>query len=82
MSSGIRYSIISIISLLFLLFIFYYIFLTLKNETSNSIKFNDNNLSLSFEIDISRNINDINNYLNNFKFIQSYIIKKKIQRYL
>tara|TARA_B100001093_G_scaffold387696_1_gene373725 strand:- start:331 stop:978 length:648 start_codon:yes stop_codon:yes gene_type:complete len=77
MSSGIRYSIISIISLLFLLFIFYYIFLTLKNETSNSIKFNDKNLSLSFEIDISRNINDINNYLNNFKFIQSYIIKKK-----
>ena len=72
-----RYLIISIISLLFLLFGFYYVFVSLENESSNSIKFNDQNLSLSFEIDISQNINNINDYLNNYKFIQSYIIKKK-----
>jgi hypothetical protein len=59
------------------LFGFYYVFVSLENETSNSIKFNDQNLSLSFEIDISENINNINDYLNNYKFIQSYIIKKK-----
>jgi hypothetical protein len=77
MSSHPRYLIISIISLLFLLFGFYYVFVSLENESSNSIKFNDQNLSLSFEIDISQNINSINDYLNNYKFIQSYIIKKK-----
>ena len=77
MSSHPRYLIISIISLFFLLFGFYYVFVSLENETSNSIKFNDQNLSLSFEIDISQNINNINDYLNNYKFIQSYIIKKK-----
>ena len=72
-----RYLMISIISLLFLLFGFYYVFVSLENESSNSIKFNDQNLSLSFEIDISQNINNINDYLNNYKFIQNYIIKKK-----
>ena len=77
-----RYLMISIISLLFLLFGFYYVFVSLENESSNSIKFNDQNLSLSFEIDISQNINYINDYLNNYKFIQSYIIKKKIRKYL
>ena len=77
MSSHPRYLIVSISSLLFLLFSFYYVFESLENESSNSIKFNDQNLSLSFEIDISENINNINDYLNNYKFIQSYIIKKK-----
>ena len=77
MSSHPRYLIVSISSLLFLLFSFYYVFVSLENESSNSIKFNDQNLSLSFEIDISQNINNINDYLNNYKFIQSYIIKKK-----
>ena len=72
-----RYLIISIISLVLLLFGFYYVFVSLENESSNSIKFNDQNLSLSFEIDISQNINNINNYLNNYKFIRSYIIKKE-----
>ena len=81
MSSHPRYLLISIISLLLLIFGFYYIFVSFEKETSNSIKFNDQNLSLSFEIDISQNINNINNYLNNYKFIQSYIIKKKIRKY-
>ena len=77
MSPHPHYLLISIISLLLLLFGFYYVFVSLKIESSNSIEFNDQNLSLSFEIDISQNINNINDYLNNYKFIQSYIIKKK-----
>ena len=77
MNSHPRYLIISFISILFLLFGFYYVFVSLENETSNSINFNDQNLSLNFEIDISQNINNINDYLNNYKFIQNYIIKKK-----
>ena len=72
-----RYVIISIISSLLLIFGFYYVFVSLKIESSDTIEFNDQNLNLSFEIDISQNINNINNYLNNYKFIQNYIIKKK-----
>ena len=78
MSPHPRYLIISIISLLLLLFGFYYVFVSLKIESSNIIEFNDQNLNLKFEIDISQNINKINDYLNNYKFIQNYIIKKKI----
>ena len=77
MSPHPRYLIISIISLLLLLFGFYYVFVSLKIESSNTIEFNDQNLNLKFEIDISQNINKINDYLNNYKFIQNYIIKKK-----
>ena len=77
MSPHPRYLIISIISSLLLLFGFYYVFVSLKIESSNTIEFNDQNLNLSFEIDISQNINNINDYLNNYKFIQNYIIKKK-----
>ena len=82
MSSHPRYLIISIISFLVLLLGFNYVFESLKNESSKSIIFNNQNLSLNFEIDISQNINNINDYLNNYKFIQSYIIKKKIRKYL
>ena len=77
MSSHYRLLITSIISLLVLLFGFYYIFLILNNESSNSIKFNNKNLSLSFEIEISQNINNINDYFKNYKFIESYLVKKK-----
>ncbi len=79
MSSHYRLLITSIISLLVLLFGFYYIFLILNNESSNSIKFNNKNLSLSFEIEISQNINNINDYFKNYKFIESYLVKKKIR---
>ena len=79
MSSHYRLLITSIISLLVLLFGFYYIFLILNNDSSNSIKFNNKNLSLSFEIEISQNINNINDYFKNYKFIESYLVKKKIR---
>jgi hypothetical protein len=54
---------------------FYYVYLSFENKISN-FKFNNKNLSSSFQIDIYNNINNINNYLNNYEFIQSYIIKK------
>jgi len=70
-----RYPIISIISFIILMISFYYIYLSFENKISN-FKFNNKNLSSSFQIDIYNNINNINNYLNNYKFIQSYTIKK------
>jgi len=70
-----RYSIISIISFITLMISFYYIYMSFENKISN-FKFNNKNLSSSFQIDIYNNINYINNYLNNYTFIQSYIIKR------
>ena len=70
-----QYLIISIISFIILMISFYYIYLSFENKISN-FKFNNKNLSSSFQIDIYNNINNINNYLNNYKFIQSYTIKK------
>ena len=70
-----QYPIISIISFIILMISFYYIYLSFENKISN-FKFNNKNLSSSFQIDIYNNINNINNYLNNYKFIQSYTIKK------
>ena len=49
--------------------------MSFENKISN-FKFNNKNLSSSFQIDIYNNINYINNYLNNYTFIQSYIIKR------
>ena len=70
-----RYPVISIISFSILMISFYYVYLSFENKISN-FKFNNKNLSSSFQIDIYNNINNINNYLNNYKFIQSYTIKK------
>lgn len=75
MKYNFRYSIFSIISFIILMIGFYYIYLNFENKISN-FKFNNKNLSSSFQIDIYNNINNINNYLNNYEFIQSYIIKK------
>ena len=75
MKYNFRYSLITIIPLLILIFGFYYINLNLENKISN-FKFNNKNLSSSFEIDIYKNIKNIDDYLNNYKFIQNYIIKK------
>ena len=75
MKSKFQYSLISIISLLILIFFFYFIYINFDNKISN-VKFNNKNLSSSFEVDIFNHINNINNYLSNYKFIQKYIIKK------
>ena len=82
MTSHSRYLIISIISLIVLLFGFNFVLVSLKNESSKSIIFNNKNLSLSFELGISQNVNNINNYLNDYKFIKSYIIKKENSKLL
>ena len=67
---------ISSISLLFLLLIFFYIYSGLKEKNSALIEFSNTDLSSKFEMDIYNNINNINTYLNNFNFINSYLVKK------
>ena len=80
MKYNFRYLLKSIISFLILIFGIYYIYINFINET-RTLSFNNKNLSSNFEINIYNNIKNIKNYLNNYEFIQSYIIKKKIQKY-
>ena len=75
MKYNFRYLLINIISLLVLIFIFHYIYKNLNDEKYN-FEFNNKNLSSSFEIEIYNNIHNINNYLNNYEFIQNHTIKK------
>ena len=67
---------ISLISFLFLILSFFYIYSILKDRNLNPIQFKSNELSPTFEGDISKNIDNIINYLDNFKFIKYYIVKK------
>ena len=75
MKYNFRYLLINIISLLVLIFIFHYIYKNLNDKKYN-FEFNNKNLSSSFEIEIYNNIHNINNYLNNYEFIQNHTIKK------
>ncbi len=69
--------ILSLLSILLLILSFFYIYSSIKKDNSNLIKFNNQHLSDNFEINISKNIDDIKDYLNNYKFIQSYSVKKE-----
>tara|TARA_B100001063_G_scaffold211183_1_gene209327 strand:- start:532 stop:1176 length:645 start_codon:yes stop_codon:yes gene_type:complete len=81
MKYNFRYLLKSIISFLILIFGIYYIYINFINET-RTLSFNNKNLSSNFEINIYNNIKNIKNYLNNYEFIQSYIIKKKNSKVL
>ena len=67
---------ISLLSFLFLIVSFFYIYLILKDKNLNPIQFKSDELSPTFEGDISKNIDNIINYLDNFKFIKYYVVKK------
>ena len=69
---------ISLLSFLFLILSFFYIYSILKDKSSNPIQFKSNELSPTFEGDISKNIDNIINYLDNFKFIKYYVLKKNL----
>ena len=68
---------LSLLALSIILLGCFYIYSELVNKKSYSIKFNDDNLSSSFKLDITQNINDINNFLENYNFMKMYIVKKE-----
>jgi hypothetical protein len=76
MSINIKYLSLSIFSIIILISSFFYVYSNFTNINSNLIKFDSKNLNSNFEINISHNLEDIDNYLNNYKFIKSYIVKK------
>ena len=64
-----------IISILILLF-FLYLVINYISKKPTIINFIHSDINTNFEIDITDNLNDINNYLKNFEFIESYLLKK------
>ena len=64
-----------IISILILLFLLYFV-INYISKKPTIINFIHSDINTNFEIDITDNLNNINNYLKNFEFIESYLLKK------
>ena len=64
-----------IISISILLFFLYFV-INYISKKPTIINFIHSDINTNFEIDITDNLNNINNYLKNFEFIESYLLKK------
>jgi len=66
---------LSFISFLLIIGSCFYLYLYLFKEKTKLIKFAPSGISINFEVDISNNIEDIENFLINYEFIKSYMIR-------
>ncbi len=64
-----------IISISILLFFLYFV-INYISKKPTIINFIHSDINTNFEIDITDNLNNINSYLKNFEFIESYLLKK------
>src|SRR6056300_1225817 len=69
-NNNIFYSIVSFL-IIFLACFYLYLF----NESAKLIKFSSSDISIDFEVEISNNIKDIENFLINNEFIESYLVR-------
>jgi hypothetical protein len=69
-NNNIFYSIVSFL-IIFLACFYLYLF----NESAKLIKFSSSDISIDFEVEISNNIKDIENFLINYEFIESYLVR-------
>tara|TARA_Y100000996_G_C22524857_1_gene644013 strand:- start:245 stop:892 length:648 start_codon:yes stop_codon:yes gene_type:complete len=72
-----KYLFLSLLSISVLLIILVYIYLQLSNRTSSIINFEESGINSNFEIEITKNINDINDFISNYPFIKSFNLKKR-----
>ena len=85
------YNFISLISLLLLFFFSFLIYKFYLNSDPTIINFNNNELSSDFEMEITNNLENLDNFFDNFTFIKSYLtifqfkgernLKKEIQNF-
>ena len=75
----IRYRDISIylFSILILIFSIYFLINNFIKKPLQIINFIDSDIHENFEIEITNNLNDINNYLKEYLFIESYLFQRK-----
>ena len=68
---------VCIISILVLIFFFYFLVNDFIKKPTEIINFIDSDINEDFEIEITNNLDNINNYLKGYKFIESYLVKRK-----
>ncbi len=68
---------ISLISLLIFVVFFYFSITNIIKKPINIINFIDSDLHHDFEIEIANHLNDINNFVRDYLFIESHILKQK-----
>ena len=68
---------ISLISLLIFVVFFYFSITNIIKKPINIINFIDSDLNHDFEIEIANHLNDINNFVRDYLFIESHILKQK-----
>ena len=73
---------IYIISILLLLFFFYFSINYLTNKNFEIINFIESDIHEDFEIEITNNLDDINNFLKEYLFIESHLLKRKKNKIL
>ena len=73
---------IYIISILLLLFFFYSSINYLTNKNFEIINFIESDIHEDFEIEITNNLDDINNFLKEYLFIESHLLKRKKNKIL
>jgi len=71
------YNFISLISLLLLFFFSFLIYKFYLNSDPTIINFNNNELSSDFEMEITNNLENLDNFFDNFTFIKSYFVNRK-----
>lgn len=71
------YNFISLISILLLFFFSFLIYKFYLNSDPTIINFNNNELSSDFEMEITNNLENLDNFFDNFTFIKSYLVNRK-----
>ena len=68
---------IYLVSISLLISLFYYSFIYLTKKPLEIINFIKSDINEVFEIEITNNLDDINNFLKEYTFIESYLFKRK-----
>ena len=77
MKSRYKEVLIFLISILLLIFFIYFSIDYLANKNREIINFIDSDINEDFEIEITNNLDNLNNFLKDYLFIKSHILKKK-----
>ena len=64
----------------YFLFFFFFDKLIYFNKPFEIINFIDSDIHEDFEIEITNNLDDINNFLKEYLFIENYLLKRKIMK--
>ena len=68
---------ISLLSILLLLYFFYFSINYFFNKEAEIINFIESNIHEDFEIEITNNLDNINNFLREYSFIENHLLKKE-----